>query len=124
MSARVMPIPPSSDPAIFPQGGYGIYFEEGANSYALFADWDNDGSYTSWPLSPDEKIEELFLEEGISIISLSPVSFDDNSLIITFFPPDPVITINPSSNYASIKIGFNGQTKTVSINSVGLITID
>ncbi|MFH1462749.1 MAG: type II secretion system protein [bacterium] len=118
----------------FPQGGYGIYLEEGSNSFVLFADCDGDYSYnynnSGSALScadavlanpyPYEKIEEFFLEEGVYISSISPSSPQN----IVFFPPDPIIIITPSSNSVSITLTFDGgSAKTVTINSVGLIDI-
>jgi len=130
MSSQTTPL--EFGPETFPKGGYGIYFEEGASSYILFADCDGDGLYDNTggalscrdavEITPfPEKIEEIFLEKGISIDSLFPVS---PSISLTFFPPDPVLTIKPNSNSASVILSFDGQTKTVSINSVGLIDID
>ena len=124
--------PSEFGPETFPKGGYGIYFEDGAGSYILFADCDGDGLYDSTggslscqdatEVTPyPEKIEEIFFEEGISVNSLFPVS---PNISLTFFPPDPVLSIKPTSNSASVVLSFDGQTKTVSINSVGLIDTD
>jgi type II secretory pathway pseudopilin PulG len=115
---------------IFPKGGYGIYFQEGQSSYILFADCDNDQEYDEVgaaiscaeanPTTPyPEKIEELFLEKGVEILSLAPAS----PLNITFFPPDPIITIKPSSNLAIIELVLGVKTKNILINLVGLIDI-
>jgi len=131
----------TTDPAIFgsaffPAGGYGIYFQEASSSYILFADCDGDGQYdaTSHPSKQScskatrdnpcaEEIKEISIESGIKIGTLSPKS--DNSLAITFFPPDPTITINNSlATTASISLVFKTRTeKTVSINLSGLIEI-
>lgn len=119
----------------FPKGGYGISLQEGSNSYILFADCNGDGVYSlagsaatcdlSTPANPfykGEKIEEIFLEDRISIFQLSP-SAVDKSLSVTFYPPDPKTTITPQSSSASIVLTIDGQTRTVSINSVGLIDV-
>lgn len=130
MSSQTTPL--EFGPETFPKGGYGIYFEEGADSYILFADCDGDGLYdgtggslscvAATEITPyPEKIEEIFFEEGISIDSLFPVS---PNISLTFFPPDPILIIKPTSNSASVVLSFDGQTKTVSINSVGLIDVD
>lgn len=120
---------------VFPRGGYGIYLETDLNSYILFADCDGGSDYdesgtaascadaTSEPdNSCPEKIAEFSLESGVTISNLYPLS----PLHITFFPPDPVITINPEpvDNQAIITLTFGGKTKTVTINTVGLIDID
>jgi len=101
----------------FSAGGYGIYFVTASNSYILFADCDDNGEYDLGP----EKIEEIFLESKIKISTLSSDPF---SLNITFFPPDPTIIIKPSANPATITLKNDGKTKTVKINTAGLIEID
>ncbi len=119
----------------FPKGGYGVHFEIGANSYILFADCDGNGEYsysgsalscaeaTEFNRYP-EKIEEAILEEGISISELSPISAE-NKLNITFFPPNPDITITPSANLAFIILTFGGDSeKQININIAGLIDIE
>lgn len=128
---------PEFGPETFPQGGYGIYFEENSNSYILFADCDGDKNYDASGVALDclsatdltpypEKIKELSLEEGIKIASLSPFS----PLAITFFPPDPTTTIKHNEspyqtvNSASIFLVFNSQTKKVSVNAAGLIEVE
>lgn len=130
---------PATFGKIFPKGGYGIYFQEGQNSYILFADCDDDQEYDevgtavscaeASPASPfPEKIEELFLEERVKILSLTPASFPPpppplNTLNITFFPPDPIITIKPQSNLAIIELVLGAKTKNVLLNLAGLIDI-
>ncbi len=132
---------PSFGSETFPKGGYGIYLHEGSSSYILFADCDNDAVYDeSGPAlscaaategNPyGEKVEEFSLEEGIFISNLSLKS-PENSLYITYFPPDPVIKINydsdPDSDADSVSVSLNfegGQPKTIYINTAGLIDID
>jgi len=126
--------PSDKDNGGFPKGGYGIYFQNNSNSYILFADCDDDKKYdeTGAALSCAEAtsdtpypegIKELFLEEKIKISNLYPSS----PFSITFFPPDPVIEIKSGEllyNSATITITYDGETKTVKINTVGLIEID
>ena len=118
----------------FPKGGYGIHFFPDSNSYILFADCDGDKEYDlSGPAiscfeagqPPDyldypEKIKDLFLEEGIKISEVSP----GPSLTITFFPPDPTVTITPAADFAIITLSFNDLTRRVYINTLGLIDVD
>lgn len=118
----------------FPKGGYGIYFIANSNSYIRFADCNSNGTYDGEIslVCPDcsgascidnvfsEKVEELFLEEKIKVSNLSPSS----PLNITFFPPDPTITINPPSNFATTTLTLNGRYKYIKINTVGLIDVD
>jgi type II secretory pathway pseudopilin PulG len=117
----------------FPKGGYGIYLEKGSNSYILFADCDGNQTYSEAGFAQScaeagtndpfrEKIEEISFEKGIYISEFSP---EENSVAITFFPPDPKITINPSNSSILINLTFDGKIKrAVSINSVGLIDVD
>ena len=125
---------PSSFGGGFPKGGYGIFFQNNSNSYILFADCDGDKEYDetgaalscakATPGNPyPEGIKELFLEEKIKISNLYPSS----PFFITFFPPDPVIEIKSgglSYNSATITLTYDGEIKTVKINTVGLIEID
>jgi type II secretory pathway pseudopilin PulG len=128
MASQVLP--PSFGGGL-PKGGYGIYFENNFNSYILFADCDGDKEYDASgpatscaeasPIAPyPEKINELFLEKNVKISNLSPSS----PLSITFFPPDPTITIKPLANLAIITLILSGKTKDVKINTAGLIDID
>jgi len=120
----------------FPKGGYGIYFTEGPNSYILFADCNNNKIYDGGIyVCPDctggscienvqqEKIEELFLEEGIKIKNLQVDSFPVDFLPITFAPPDPTVTI-AGGNEAAITLCLKDNesiTRTVTVNIAGLI---
>lgn len=129
---------PSSSGGWFPQGGYGIYFnqQENPNSYTLFADCNNnqnlDTVYTCIENSAPEEIKELFLEEKIKISNLELFSetfgtIPVSSFSVTFFPPDPVIKIiSDFQEYDSATITLtysDGEIKTVKINTVGLIEI-
>ncbi len=127
---------PKSFGEIFPRGGYGVYFEASSNSYILFCDCNDNGVYdvgaaalscasstegNPWP----EKIEEVFLEPGVVLSNISPFS----PLNITFFPPDPIITITPSfgsatTSQAIATLTLESRTRTIFINTVGLIDID
>jgi len=135
MSARTTPIEFGS--TFFPKGGYGLYFQENSSSYVLFADCDGDGQYDTADSPPrasncseakiskpyPEKIEDIALESGIKIGTLTPKNPADKSLSITFFPPDPTITIFPSASTAFISVFFGSKMETVSINLNGLIEI-
>ena len=132
MSSRATPS--EFGPETFPKGGYGIHFKKGLSSYIIFADCNGNGEADeigsaqncrdATELNPyPETIETISLEESIIVSNLLPIS-GGNTLEITFFPPDPIVTITPSANSASVILSFDGQIKTVSINSVGLIDID
>ncbi|MCP6719242.1 MAG: prepilin-type N-terminal cleavage/methylation domain-containing protein [Patescibacteria group bacterium] len=116
---------------VFPKGGYGLYFETNLNSYILFADCNDNGQYDAGGAASScesatsanpypERIEDLYLETDTEISGISPSS----PLSITFFPPDPIITINPATNLVIVTLSLGGNTRTVSINTVGLIDID
>ncbi len=121
----------------FPKGGYGVYLTKNSNSVIIFADCDGNGSYSLAGSAPTcaeatatnpywkgEEIEEFYFEKGIYILNLLPSSPED-SLSITFFPPDPEITINPTADYASITLTFDGQSqKTITVNKTGAIDVD
>lgn len=62
-----------------PAGGFGLHFEEDANSYIYFAD-DGNHSYTN-----DTILQEYFLEKNV---------FIDSNLDIVFDPPRPTVYFN------------------------------
>jgi prepilin-type N-terminal cleavage/methylation domain-containing protein len=94
--------------------GSGIYFKiSEPDHYILFADCNDNQVYDD---TSDSLIEDINLEKGITINSLSGNPY----LTITFSPPDPKITIS-SVAPAWIRLEVAGQTKTISINEVGLI---
>lgn len=127
---------------IFPKGGYGIHFaidsENPENYYIyLFADCDGEGDYdnsgsassceegeSGASSSLNEIIENITLEEGIKIKSLSPVSVLD----ITFTPPDPKVTIfNSDEPEATIVLCLKNNDsicRTIKVYKTGLINIE
>ena len=126
---------PLSFGEIFPSGGYGFHFVEGTGSYTFFCDCNDNDEYeiggssiscasSTIAVSFPEEIESLSLESGVVISDLSPAT----AFSITFFPPDPTIKItgNDSLSYdeAVITLDLFGKTKTITINTVGLIDID
>ncbi len=129
------------------QGGFGIHFtvtpeNENTGTYTLFVDCEPSGSESNKVFNGEssspcdncmgetcisdvetEKIETIFLEEGIKIGELSVSPFLD----VVFFPPDPEVTINGNIaiTSASISLTFDGQSqKIITINTVGLIEIE
>jgi len=93
--------------------GYGIYLiATESGHYILFADCDNGEDYDS-----GEMVEDIKFESGVKIKTLS-----GDPLTITFTPPDPKITIS-SPAPATITLGNDSQTKTITLNSAGLIEI-
>ncbi len=117
----------------YPEGGYGIRFEEPDAGSPLgqafiFADCDNNHQFTSGNDICDgsfsEKIKDIELEKDIKIKSLSPIS----NLDITFKSPGPTIIFFSEKAESliteaviTISLLENGNTKTVKINKAGLI---
>jgi len=105
--------------------GYGIYFEEGSDEYTLYADMNGNEAYNG--PSNDSVIEKVYLEEGVFIKSIDPAS---TAVSIHFLPPDPKIIMNSdagSSDLTTIEIALTDdptETKTINVNTVGLIEID
>jgi len=112
---------------IVPTGGYGIYFNQSSKEIILFADCDNNQQFTSGnvcgtpPNKFPEKIEEIELELGTALKTLSPSS----PLNITFTPPTPKISITGGGT-AAIIISLEGdlsKTKIITTNKAGLISV-
>lgn len=104
---------------------YGIAFDISTTTYFLFADLNDNGKFEA---SPDKKIEEINLKEGIKIDKLFCGSNSENRIWITFKSPDPQIMFRlPGACSASnVKVqlkGATGQTKTVEIYTSGLIEV-
>ena len=99
-----------------PMGGYGIRFEKDYQGYIIFLDNNTNQNYDA-----GEEIEELFFIEGISIKSITPTNVVD----IIFIPPSPDVYINGSdTDSAEITIGNSSITKKITVNPVGLISIE
>ncbi|MHA1481960.1 MAG: pilus assembly FimT family protein [Candidatus Heimdallarchaeaceae archaeon] len=125
---------------IFPSGGYGFYFDVATSTgaagyYTFFCDCNNNVEYESGGASVScasstvatpfpESMEVLSLETGVVISAVSP----STAFSITFFPPDPIIKITGADSQAydeaTITLDLFGKTKTITINTVGLIDID
>lgn len=116
-------------------GGYGIYIKKGQGAsqqdqIIIFVDCNKDNNYKESVNCEgfSEKIEEINLEEGIKINSLTPPTTDDD-LTIIFKPPNPkvIINSNPSINEAVVKINLESdgsKIKRIKVNKVGLIEIN
>ena len=94
-----------------PLGGYGINIVSGSKSYVLFADVDGDRYCDS-----GERIgNEIYLDGG---------TIFQTSATIIFTPPDPSIYGVPKSIVLNDPSAVGLSSKTVKINSVGLISIE
>lgn len=123
------------------QGGYGIYFKlTEPNHYILFADCDKEKDYdtqqqvlncynaynpvTGASFSYPELLEDIAIEKDVKIRNLFPIS-NENTLVITFTPPNPDIFFNPDAAIATITLTTDdGRTKNIVINKAGLIEIE
>lgn len=117
---------------VFPEGGYGVYFNKisAPNSYISFADCGEtpDKNYTELSVAcgglSSEMLKTNGLEEGIKISGIYINSSPADSLAVTFFPPDPVVSIASGANSASVVLTSDGYSRTINIYRSGLIDID
>jgi len=113
-----------------PQGGYGISLTTVTpGKYIVFADCNSNQMYDSsgTPCGNDtapEKVEEIEIEKGIQIETLSPNSPLD-TLDIVFTPPDPAIWVNSgTSTTGIITLKIDNSTTSVKVLPSGLIFIE
>jgi prepilin-type N-terminal cleavage/methylation domain-containing protein len=104
--------------------GYGIYFNTASPySYNNFADSDGD---FQWGEGVDTLLNAIDLESNVEIGSLESGGSQVDSLSIVFQPPDPTTWIgNSSSSTSTITLQLETdpeKTKTIYVNSAGLIT--
>jgi len=108
---------------------YGVQFINSSPdyySYIIFADCNDNGKY-----EPSSNVVETINFEGgvrISDLSIGDPPTSKTQLYITFKPPDPTIDMrtpaDETSTIARIQlINPNNQTKTITVNSAGLIEI-
>ena len=103
----------------FSLGGWGIYLATTSPSYIIFADENGNFSYNE-----GEKYQTiLFNDIVISNIAIDTAESEDANIV--FEPPNPNTKIESSGN--SIKITLKNEnensTKTIEVNSLGLIDI-
>lgn len=100
----------------YPEGGYGIYFSlTQPDRYFLFVDSDKGEDYDGI----SELVEEIKLESGIKIENLS-----SSPLTIIFTAPDPTVKIRPVASSGTITIASKENSKTIIVNTAGLIESD
>jgi Tfp pilus assembly protein FimT len=103
-----------------PEGGYGIYLNSSTpREYFFFADENGNQSYDE-----GEKIgNNIFFEDQTEIKNFFP---SETALTVIFQPPEPLVIINGdvSIQSASITIGNNDNTETISVNRAGLIYVE
>lgn len=101
--------------------GFGVHFKLATpDSYTLFANLDAD--HTQGPL--DRVIETFDLESRVKLLNLQPAP----EFSILFTPPDPTTWVFESDAAEAVIIlvlqDEPGKTKTIRVNSVGLISVD
>lgn len=99
---------------------YGIFFDKNdKDSYIIFGDKNNDNIYKT----SDIKIEEILIESGVRIDSLSSGNKDLN---ITFTLPDGFTNINPAavSAIVIIKNTDGSRSKTIVVRKTGQVNIE
>jgi len=110
-----------------PSTGYGIHFKLAWGTYyKIYAD-DGNEKYGGG----DTQIgNDIYLEKGIFIYSVSP-----SSLSINFKPPDPIIKIETEAGVdqtnATITLCIEGsdcldptKTKAIAVNKAGLVAVE
>lgn len=120
-SSREVPNPNNGNLEEVPEGGFGIYLNTiGVPPYyqiVLFADFDNDQNYDA----PDERLEDVSLERGVIICSLS-----GTPLKITFQPPNPKVNIS-AGTLAEIELCLEADASKkeyIKVNEAGLIYVE
>ena len=106
-----------------PAGGWGVFFNKTTpQTYTLFADTsgnfqrESTEDYTIVNIPPNVEINSITLN-GVSV----------NSVDVAFCPPDPKVYINGLLNQSAqiiIKEKDTNATKTININSLGLIEVN
>ncbi len=101
------------------KGGWGVFFDKNEiKQYIIFSDCNDNNNYD---LGNDKTVDVEF-ENGVKIDSL-PANF----MSVIFTPPDPTITINPSSlSKGEVRITLennNSKIKIITINKAGLINV-
>ena len=124
------------------KGGYGVYFNIGSpEEYILFTDCNQNHAYDTgnWPagscvsstganIYPEKFGNNVKFEKQVKIDNLSPLG-GDNSLHITFTPPDPTTWVRYDGNIststpAAITLRAGNTTANVKVLSTGLIFVE
>lgn len=114
-------------------GGWGVYFNTtgpvGTNdaTYILFADRNENGSYTDNPPASNELYKKIDFPPGITITNVVADDATPNKVSLIFVPPDPTVTVDKgmAGNEIDVTISdTDGNSKTVSVNFLGLIEVN
>lgn len=129
MSTKECPIAVCGGPPAETPPRYGVEFTiDSPDYYVLFADRNDNGKFESGGTKPDKKVEEITLEKGVKINQLVCGDSAKTSIWITFKSPDPKTEIKHPGDCLTVAtiqlINTDNQTKTISVNTVGLIEIE
>jgi prepilin-type N-terminal cleavage/methylation domain-containing protein len=105
-----------------PSSGYGVYLNilDNPPQYILFADTSNPGIYDVGEMVGNP----IEFERRIEIDSLKIDSLSASPLTITFTPPNPKVWVNGiEGSAATITLKADTRIKTITVNAVGLISI-
>lgn len=100
--------------------GYGIRFVADGESYSLRARCDTGVTLQ------DSSIDDISLERGIKIKELMKDSTPVSSLDVFFYPPDPETDLD-GADIVTITLSLKSDstnTKIISVNKAGLITLE
>jgi prepilin-type N-terminal cleavage/methylation domain-containing protein len=111
--------------AVYPPGGYGMYFETVTDTYTRFADHDDDGHYDT--TSVDERLEDLTLDGDLDFRLGGDVAITEMAIVLdgqdnpqfnnqsgcSSFPCAPLPTPETASNLIVEIIGGSGCTGTI-----------
>ena len=108
--------------------GYGVYISTvTATSYILFAECQGNEKYNP----NDEDIEVVPLEKGVRFDSILVDGTSRAGVAISFFPPDPTVTIRgdtgPAGSGGVITLEAEddpAKQRTITINEKGVVTLD
>jgi len=107
---------------VFPEGGYGIHFDSGLNSYIIFADLAPANKIYD---GLAEKVKEVSLTKNVKVNSTTVNAIVIDPVDIIFQPPYGDIFINTVKDIDQIMkieiINGEGSTSTITINSAGAI---
>lgn len=108
-----------------PSEGWGVYVNGSQDgSYIIFADNDGIGGY-EYTAGLNEEFQTVNLPDGVVISSILVNGAPANEVNIVFLQPDPTTFINnDSAANAQIVLSNGNTTKTVKVNSLGLVDVN
>ncbi|KPJ56513.1 hypothetical protein AMJ49_04690 [Parcubacteria bacterium DG_74_2] len=104
--------------------GFGLYFDKSSSEndkYILFGECT--GNKTR---QPSDNNTEIFLEKGVKISEVKKNGGGGNKISIFFIPPDPIFYVdgNTGKNIEVILSNSLGESKTIKVNTIGMVEIE